>query len=135
MSYEKQTWTTGEVITEEKLNHMEDGIADESFDWQGKSDDGSMYCSGVISNKAAVLKLSGVKYGSKYLIPADFLPDKPPIYIPFVYTESGTMKTSNFIVSIAAKSDAAEVSFTYMGYPSPDANTQLFGGVAVYKTK
>lgn len=25
--YEKQTWTTGDVITEEKLNHMEDGIA------------------------------------------------------------------------------------------------------------
>lgn len=26
MNYEKQTWTTGEVITAEKLNHMEDGI-------------------------------------------------------------------------------------------------------------
>lgn len=28
MAYEKQTWTTGEVITQEKLNHIEDGIAD-----------------------------------------------------------------------------------------------------------
>ena len=27
MAYEKQTWNTGDVITEEKLNHMEDGIA------------------------------------------------------------------------------------------------------------
>lgn len=27
MAYEKQTWITGEVITEEKLNHIEDGIA------------------------------------------------------------------------------------------------------------
>ena len=27
MSYEKQTWTTGEVITAGKLNHMEDGIS------------------------------------------------------------------------------------------------------------
>ena len=27
MAYEKQTWKTGDVITEEKLNHMEDGIA------------------------------------------------------------------------------------------------------------
>lgn len=26
MAYEKQTWVTGEIITEEKLNHMEDGI-------------------------------------------------------------------------------------------------------------
>lgn len=28
MSYDKHMWTTGEVITEEKLNHMEDGIAE-----------------------------------------------------------------------------------------------------------
>ena len=27
MAYEKQTWTTGEVITADKLNHMEDGIS------------------------------------------------------------------------------------------------------------
>ena len=27
MAYEKQTWKTGDVITESKLNHMEDGIA------------------------------------------------------------------------------------------------------------
>lgn len=26
MAYEKQTWTTGEVITQEKLNHIENGI-------------------------------------------------------------------------------------------------------------
>jgi len=25
--YSKQTWTNGEVITDAKLNHMEDGIA------------------------------------------------------------------------------------------------------------
>ena len=28
MSYEKQTWTTGDTITANKLNHMEDGIAE-----------------------------------------------------------------------------------------------------------
>ena len=27
MAYEKNTWVTGDIITEEKLNHMEDGIA------------------------------------------------------------------------------------------------------------
>lgn len=27
MAYTKQTWNTGDVITEEKLNHMEDGVA------------------------------------------------------------------------------------------------------------
>ena len=25
--YEKQTWNTGDIITEDKLNHIEDGIA------------------------------------------------------------------------------------------------------------
>ncbi len=28
MSYEKNTWATGDVVTSEKLNHMEDGIAE-----------------------------------------------------------------------------------------------------------
>lgn len=28
MPYTKQTWTDGEVITAEKLNHIEDGLAD-----------------------------------------------------------------------------------------------------------
>ena len=32
MAYEKQTWATGEVITQEKLNHMEDGIANAGGD-------------------------------------------------------------------------------------------------------
>ena len=27
MAYEKQTWKTGDVITAEKLNHIEEGIA------------------------------------------------------------------------------------------------------------
>lgn len=27
MAYDKQTWVNGETITQEKLNHMEDGIA------------------------------------------------------------------------------------------------------------
>lgn len=30
MSYEKQTWVNGEVITADKLNHMENGIGDNS---------------------------------------------------------------------------------------------------------
>ena len=30
MSYEKQTWANGDVITAEKLNHIEDGVASAS---------------------------------------------------------------------------------------------------------
>lgn len=28
MAYEKQTWVCGDVVTADKLNHMEDGIAE-----------------------------------------------------------------------------------------------------------
>lgn len=28
MAYDKYTWNTGETITKEKLNHIEDGIGD-----------------------------------------------------------------------------------------------------------
>ena len=28
MAYSKQTWSTGDPITQEKMNHIEDGIAD-----------------------------------------------------------------------------------------------------------
>ena len=30
MGYEKQTWSNGDIITQEKLNHMENGIANDS---------------------------------------------------------------------------------------------------------
>lgn len=32
MAYTKQTWATGDTVTAAKLNHMEDGIADGSYD-------------------------------------------------------------------------------------------------------
>ena len=32
MAYTKQTWNTGETITADKLNHMEDGIASSGGD-------------------------------------------------------------------------------------------------------
>lgn len=51
MAYEKQTWECGETITAEKLNHIEDGIADASSGGGGtlklnivdKADSGSAY--------------------------------------------------------------------------------------------
>lgn len=35
MAYEKQTWNTGDVITAEKLNHIESGIENEQVGPQG----------------------------------------------------------------------------------------------------
>ena len=31
MSYEKQTWETGDIVTSAKLNHLEDGIANGTY--------------------------------------------------------------------------------------------------------
>lgn len=31
MAYDKHVWTCGEAITTEKLNHMEDGIAEGGY--------------------------------------------------------------------------------------------------------
>lgn len=33
MAYEKQTWVNGDIITEEKMNHIEDGIANVGADY------------------------------------------------------------------------------------------------------
>lgn len=62
MSYEKQTWATGEVITADKLNHMEDGISQSGggggeYDYKvvlRYSDD----CEGIKSIKAYGLPLN-----------------------------------------------------------------------------
>lgn len=38
MSYEKQTWVTGDVVTADKLNHMEDGISNSGGGGTGGGD-------------------------------------------------------------------------------------------------
>ena len=54
MAYEKQTWVTGEVITKEKLNHMEDGIADAGT-----------------SSSQEVIEICGDVKGAIYMISSD----------------------------------------------------------------
>ena len=44
MSYEKQTWANGDVITAEKLNHIEDGVGGDTFYVKFKSDMGQQTC-------------------------------------------------------------------------------------------
>lgn len=42
MGYEKQTWETGQVITADKLNHMEDGISGTQLPAPTESDNGKV---------------------------------------------------------------------------------------------
>ena len=56
MSYEKQTWQNGDIITAEKLNHMEDGIGE-----SGAGGDSPMYLIGDMGdeNGYALYKATG----------------------------------------------------------------------------
>lgn len=93
MAYEKYTWVTGEVITQEKLNHMEDGIAEAftddmkeallaCFDHVAWADD---------SGAARVAALRAALY------------DISLESISAVYTQSGTVYTTDSLDSL--KSD------------------------------
>ncbi len=56
MSYEKYTWQTGEVITADKLNHMEDGIKNSYitvFDAEFRSDDNKL----LVTAEAGAIKV------------------------------------------------------------------------------
>lgn len=92
MAYEKQTWTTGEVITEEKLNHIEDGLAEAGqtsyfdihsddqyatkiFDWASGEE---VSVSDVLTMLDAGKPLSFTAFGSRRSISVD------------AYTSSGT---------------------------------------------
>ena len=55
MSYEKQTWANGDVITAEKLNHIEDGVDAASFPEATKealtSSVGNCFCVHVVDTE------------------------------------------------------------------------------------
>ena len=70
MAYNKYTWHTGEVITEGKLNHMEDGIADAGIASQavtltaaGWSDNTqTVSCSGVTADNTVICSPDPLSY-------------------------------------------------------------------------
>lgn len=62
MAYEKQTWNTGDVITAEKLNHIETGIENEQVGPQGppgeKGDPGPQGNPGTAGTNATITSAS-----------------------------------------------------------------------------
>lgn len=82
MAYEKQTWNTGDLITEEKLNHMEDGIAtgggiysvNEMYLFDGEVttiEDGGVFPSAIITLQGDLPKsdISVTFNGENYTLP------------------------------------------------------------------
>lgn len=58
-AYEKQTWSNGETITEEKLNHIEEGIANIELTPGPKGDPGPKGADAVINKLNKVDALDG----------------------------------------------------------------------------
>lgn len=86
--YEKQTWVTGDVITEEKLNHMEDGISTGGgiysiedvvyYDGEVTTTISNEYAEGQLDNVALprYKDLDIVFNGANYVLPYDAMEEK-----------------------------------------------------------
>lgn len=83
MSYTKQTWQTGDTVTAERLNHMEDGIAGEGaliIDFDNiagytyeqihavLTDGGTVYGTGYGYEYDAVISLRYIELSSEYIV-------------------------------------------------------------------
>ena len=100
MSYEKYTWQTGEVITADKLNHMEDGIKNSYitvFDAEFRESD----------NKLLVTAENGaIKVGDAFKI--DWTETMPDV-TRTIHTFGYCMQTDT-----ASTDDIAGASFIYV---------------------
>lgn len=71
MTYNKYTWVTGEVITEDKLNHIEDGISNNlDTDISNISNLGKSNLSGLGMPSGRYIDLTLGESGSIYTAPA-----------------------------------------------------------------
>lgn len=72
MTYNKYTWVTGEVITKEKLNHIEDGIGDSlDVDTSNISDIGKSNLSGLGMPSNRYIDLTLGASDTEYTAPAN----------------------------------------------------------------
>lgn len=133
--YSKQTWNTGDVITEEKLNHMEDGIAtgggiysvNEMYLFDGEVttiEDGGVFPSAIITLKGDLPKsdISVTFNGENYTLPYGYS-EEPGDY----WGEAGETGPSftNFPVFIVKNFDFLEVMTAEAGTYSLKINEKV----------
>jgi hypothetical protein len=99
MSYEKQNWKNGDVITESKLNHMEDGIA---------TGGGVLVVDTTFDEQTEVTTL-GKTWQEIYDAPVAFLKDesntgKNLVFVEAVYTFGGAYKIDAGTLTYSAES-------------------------------
>ena len=83
MSYEKQTWVTGDIVSAEKLNHMEEGIQNHIFlPYQRRTFwTQSVQCQNPTTD-FSVVNINNVD-------PVTYYNDKCVLYLPSTYTVDG----------------------------------------------
>ena len=125
MSYTKQTWATGDVITAQKLNHMEDGIGGGdcnvflvpiTVEYDGQ---GSCTCSTTVSfENAKAAALSGkVVVGALRNDQEEQNTSSIQIdYALMVYNYDSSVPTDNFTL----EHDGAELTFDATGISEGD---------------
>lgn len=109
MAYEKQTWKTGDIITESKLNHIEDGIANAGASSSEETIE-LLYVSGgytKISGSLVLFGGSGSISGGKTV--KDLIGNKKikNLYCSYTYTDSNNNSTiiDSFACNVRAMSN------------------------------
>ena len=115
MAYEKNTWQTGDVITKEKLNHMEDGIANSELFFvvpvlMDMQSDPTIYTPQVTFGEASSMAKNG-----------------KIVVIKFISEEDNSTYNSYFILEFSSDNENESASFytrdMYIGLgPNPYLN-------------
>ncbi len=137
MAYEKQTWKTGDVITESKLNHIEDGIANSGgqiitcHTFKTERGTTEIY---DLHNGLSYFKVSGIKISAdgkseRITVPSNLLPytnngDNILANIELKFVTTGTGKIDE-CYNFCIRHDGNEIYFLYMGDPSPVSGKQM----------
>ena len=119
MSYEKQTWASGDVITAEKLNHIEGGVAN--------NDDSAplfVYFEGTVNNKV-VTPTSKANYTRAEIINAIHVEKKPVIFGAYLTDASGYTFFYNMYPYTASEKDGEPYSVA-LSFVASIVNNMLY---------
>ena len=139
MAYEKQTWKTGDVITESKLNYMEDGIANAGgqivtcYTFETESGETEIY---DLHNGLAYFKIYGIKISAdgkseKITVPSNLLPyaktKNDILGNTRLFFKQTTMGENNEYYDFCIRHDGNEMYFLYMSNPSSISGKHMDG--------
>ena len=126
MSYTPTIWATGDVITADKLNHMETGIdgTDEqvielksAFDYLGFSETSFLYTNGNIHSSTNDNVFLNIKNGERFTISVESSDNSQILVTPFAYGPNGVGDQLSYIsfTGSGSKEYTANADYTSIG--------------------